>query len=76
MARSKIRLVDYDKDDGENLTARLELENGEVVEGHFKVFCWVKSPTNGQKRRSKGCLCRLSLFTERLNRKKGYASSS
>jgi hypothetical protein len=28
MARSKNRLVDYDKDDGEILTARLELENG------------------------------------------------
>jgi hypothetical protein len=38
MARSKNRLVDYDKDDGEILTARLELENGEVVEGHYEVF--------------------------------------
>ena len=31
MARSKNRLIDYDKGNGEILTARLELENGEVV---------------------------------------------
>ena len=46
MARSKNRLVDYDKDDGETLTARLELENGEVVEGHYKVFFWLEPPSD------------------------------
>jgi hypothetical protein len=46
MARSKNRLVDYDKDDGEILTARLELENGEVVEGHYEVFFWLKPPSD------------------------------
>jgi len=44
MARSKNRLVDYDKGNGEILTARLELENGEVVEGHYEVFFWLKPP--------------------------------
>ena len=46
MARSKNRLVDYDKDDGEILTARLELENGEVVEGHYEVFFWLQPPSD------------------------------
>ena len=44
MARSKNRLVDYDKSNGEILTACLELENGEVVEGHYEVYCWLKPP--------------------------------
>ena len=44
MARSKNRLVDYDKGNGEILTARLELENGEVVEGHYEVYCWLQPP--------------------------------
>ena len=46
MARFKIRLVDYDKDDGETLIARLEQKNGEVVEGHYKVFFWLKPPSD------------------------------
>ena len=46
MARSKNRLVDYDKDDGEILTARLELENGEVVEGHYQVYFWLQPPSD------------------------------
>ena len=44
MARSKNRLVDYDKTNGEILTARLELENGEVVEGHYEVYFWPQPP--------------------------------
>ena len=44
MARSKNRLVDYDKGNGELLTARLELENGEVVEGHYQVYFWLQPP--------------------------------
>ena len=44
MARSKNRLIDYDKGNGEILTARLELENGEVVEGHYEVYCWLQPP--------------------------------
>ena len=44
MARSKNRLIDYDKGNGEILTARLELENGEVVEGHYEVCVWIQPP--------------------------------
>ncbi len=44
MARSKNRLVWYDKEKGDLLTARLELDNGEVVKGHFAVSFWVKPP--------------------------------
>ena len=44
MARSKNRLIDYDKGNGELLTARLELENGEVVEGHYEVYFWLQPP--------------------------------
>ena len=46
MARSKNRLVDYDKGNGEILTARLELENGEVVEGHYEVRFWLQPPSD------------------------------
>ena len=46
MARSKNRLIDYDKGNGELLTARLELENGEVVEGHYEVRVWVQPPSD------------------------------
>ena len=46
MARSKNRLVDYDKGNGEILTARLELENGEVVEGHYQVYFWLQPPSD------------------------------
>ena len=45
MPRSKNRRVDYDKGNGEILTARLELENGEVVEGHYEVFFWLQPPS-------------------------------
>ena len=44
MARSKNPLIDYDKGNGEILTARLELENGEVVEGPYEVYCWLQPP--------------------------------
>lgn len=46
MARSKNRLIDYDKGNGELLTARLELENGEVVEGHYEVYFWLQPPSD------------------------------
>ena len=46
MARSKNRLIDYDKGNGEILTARLELENGEVVEGHYQVYFWLQPPSD------------------------------
>ena len=46
MARSKNRLIDYDKGNGKILTARLELENGEVVEGHYEVVFWLQPPSD------------------------------
>ena len=46
MARSKNRLADYDKGNGEILTARLKLENGEVVEGHYEAVFWLQPPSD------------------------------
>ena len=44
MARSKNRLIWHDKEKGDLLTARLELNNGEVVKGHFAVYFWIEPP--------------------------------
>ena len=55
MARSKNRFVDYDKGNGEILTARLELENGEVVEGHYEVCFWLQPPSDVYEEALRAC---------------------
>ena len=45
MARSKSRVLYVGKDDyGKVITAKVELENGEVVIANYKRFCWVRLP--------------------------------
>lgn len=45
MARSKTRVVGFD-DDGRLITVQLELPNGEVVKGHYKVYFWHEPPSD------------------------------
>ena len=44
MARSKNRIFDI-KNNGRLISAQFELDNGEVVSGHFKNFFWLKPPS-------------------------------
>ena len=53
MARSKNRLVWHDKEKGDLLTARLELDNGAVVKGHFAVCFWIKPPKEVEEEAAK-----------------------
>ena len=44
MARSRNRIFDI-KNNGSLISAQFELDNGEVVSGHFKNFFWLKAPS-------------------------------
>ena len=44
MARSKNRIFDIQQN-GKIISALIELDNGEVVSGHFKNFFWLKTPS-------------------------------
>ena len=44
MARSKNRILDI-KQNGRLISAQFELDNGEVVSGHFENFFWLKPPS-------------------------------
>jgi hypothetical protein len=43
MARAKNRVLSYE-DNGKYATIQLQLEDGQVVKGHYKVFFWLKPP--------------------------------
>ena len=45
MARSKNKIIDADPD-GRLITAQVELENGEVVIGHYAAYCWRRPPAD------------------------------
>ena len=45
MARSKNRVIDADPD-GRLITAQVQLENGEVVIGDYKAYCWHRPPAD------------------------------
>ena len=42
----KSRVLDVDQEErGKYLTAQVELENGEVVIGHYSAFHWLRPPS-------------------------------
>ena len=43
MARTKNRVLDIE-DNGNIATIQLQLEDGQVVKGHYKVFFWLQPP--------------------------------
>ena len=43
MARNKNRVVGFE-DNGKYATIQLQLEDGQVVRGHYKVFFWLQPP--------------------------------
>ena len=43
MARNKNRVLGFE-DNGKYATIQLQLEDGQVVKGHYKVFFWLKPP--------------------------------
>ena len=45
MARSKNRVLEVDPD-GRLITVQVELENGEVVIGHYAAYCWRRPPAD------------------------------
>ena len=45
MARSKNRVIEVDPD-GRLVTVQVQLENGEVVIGNYKAYCWLQPPAD------------------------------
>ena len=45
MARSKNRVLEVDPD-GRLVTVQVQLENGEVVIGHYKAVVWCRPPAD------------------------------
>ncbi len=45
MARSKNRVLEVDPD-GRLVTVQVQLENGEVVIGNYKAYCWSRPPAD------------------------------
>ena len=45
MARSKNRVLEVDPD-GRLVTVQVQLENGEVVIGNYKAYCWRRPPAD------------------------------
>ena len=45
MARSKNRVLEVDPD-GRLITVQVQLENGEVVIGNYKAYCWLQPPAD------------------------------
>ena len=43
MARTKNRVLGFE-DNGNIATIQLQLEDGQVVRGHYKVFFWLQPP--------------------------------
>ena len=43
MARTKNRVLKFE-DNGNIATIQLQLEDGQVVRGHYKVFFWLQPP--------------------------------
>ena len=43
MARTKNRVLSFE-DNGNIATIQLQLEDGQVVRGHYKVFFWLQPP--------------------------------
>jgi hypothetical protein len=43
MARTKNRVLNFE-DNGNIATIQLQLEDGQVVKGHYKVFFWLQPP--------------------------------
>ena len=43
MARTKNRVLNIE-DNGNIATIQLQLEDGQVVKGHYKVFFWLQPP--------------------------------
>ena len=42
--KSKILDIDPGLDDGKYITVQIQLDNGEVVIGHYSRHCWVQAP--------------------------------
>ena len=45
MARSKNRVIEVDPD-GRLITVQVQLENGAVVRGNYKAYCWLQPPAD------------------------------
>ena len=45
MARSKNKVIGVDPD-GRLITVQVQLENGEVVIGHYAAYCWRRPPAD------------------------------
>jgi len=45
MARSKNRVLNIEDPDGQFIKVQLQLENGEVVIGGYKLVVWCQPPT-------------------------------
>jgi len=45
LKKSRILGVDHAPNPAEYITAQIELENGEVVIGHYKAFHWLRPPS-------------------------------
>ena len=45
MARSKNKVIGVDPD-GRLITVQVQLENGEVVIGDYKAYCWHRPPAD------------------------------
>ncbi len=48
MARTKNRVLNIE-DNGNIATIQLQLEDGQVVKGHYEVFFWLKPPEDVAK---------------------------
>ena len=70
MARTKNRVLNIE-DNGNIATIQLQLEDGQVVKGHYKVFFWLQPPEDVAAKFDAICLRPIEQTVRISAKKKG-----